>query len=202
MNVINKKEIYSCTFYTGFIECCTPAVCVPSEHHAESGLALRLQVHQHDTLGDHRAAFVPFQWRDVLCLMECVVLILKILLRLVAQNLVAMLVDVDLHFFGHQIDFPNEEVIEQIEKIFYTAISAGNVKRQDTHMYDLEGIDQRCLCECYADGDAHFSRRCLLGNFVDLAVRHCTKPASSGSSLLESTSLTPPSLSKMSRLFG
>ena len=111
MNVINKKEIYSCTFYTGFIECCTPAVCVPSEHHAESGLALRLQVHQHDTLGDHRAAFVPFQWRDVLCLMECVVLILKILLRLVAQNLVAMLVDVDLHFFGHQIDFPNEEVI-------------------------------------------------------------------------------------------
>ena len=197
-----KRRICSSTLNSSLVECCTKTKRVSSPHHAESRFVFRLQVHKHDALGNNRAAFVPLQWWNILGIMECVMLILNSFLRLVPQNLVAMLVDVYLHFFGHLVGLPKEEVIEQKEKVFYTAISAGDVKCQDSHTYDLEGIDQRGVRECYADVDTHVSRRSLLVNFAGLAVRHCTKPASSGSSLFDSTSLTPPSLSKMSRLFG
>ena len=55
-------------------------------------------------------------------------LILEILLRLVAKNLTAMLIDVDLHFFGHLVGLPEEEVIQQKEKVFHATVSTGNIK--------------------------------------------------------------------------
>ena len=64
----------------------------------------RLQVQHNDPLGDYWAALKPFEWWDLICFMERVVLVIKFVYA--GQLLRTMLINVDFHFFLHSFHFP------------------------------------------------------------------------------------------------
>ena len=64
----------------------------------------RLQVQHNDPLGDDWAALKPFEWWDLICFMERVVLVIKFVYA--GQLLCTMLIDVDLHLLLHSLHFP------------------------------------------------------------------------------------------------